>query len=287
MAKSVWRHTVAVLVLAILALGPAQARDLDVDADTLIEVEVATVAVATGTGAPVVLLRDPEAGDIVPIVIGVAEAHAILRALAEQPMRRPMTHDLMADIVGALDATLERVFVDDLADGTFFGILELRVGEREERLRIDTRPSDGLALALRAGASIHVAPHVLEAGRGLEFEALPDDRVATAIGITVMEATADLREALQVPDDVQGLLVSGVRGPAEDAGLAAGAMITSVNEETPDSPMNFLKLIRDTPEGENARIGYWLAGERHEIEVRTDVAPATPQRRPDEPELTL
>ncbi|MCC5809516.1 MAG: bifunctional nuclease family protein [Ectothiorhodospiraceae bacterium] len=279
-----WQHCLlaALLVLA-LSFSTTQARELAVPEDELIPVELATVGVIPGTGAPVVLLREPESGDVVPIFVGVAEARSILMALRDVPVQRPQTHDLMRDVFGASGITLERVMVDDLVDGTYLGMLKLKLPHQEEPVLVDTRPSDGLALALRSGAAILVAPRVLEAGRGLEYEGLGEDQVVTALGITVEEATAELRQALELPDDA-GVLVSGATGRAAEAGVEPGSLLLTVNDQAPDSPMHFLELVRETPPGERATITYWKDGERHEARLPTDVPPPAPG---DGPRLSL
>jgi uncharacterized protein len=275
------------LVRILLALGatmavllPAQARELAVHPDELVPVELATVGMSAGTGVPVVLLREPGSGDVVPIFIGAAEARAILMALYEVPVPRPMTHDLLGNVLTALQASLERVIVDDLIDGGYFGMLELRVQDRPGTTLVDTRPSDALALAARVGAGIYVAPKVLRAMPELEFEPLEGQQIVTAIGITVVEATRELREAMQLPPDA-GVLVSRTTGAAQEAGLAPGSLILTVNGEPPLSPLDFLHKVRRTPADETARIGYWQEGERLEAQLPTDVpAPATAERGP-------
>lgn len=261
----------AILLGTLLGLSlNGQARQLAVDPEDLVPVELATVGFDRLSGTPVVLLREPESGDVVPILVGVNEARAILMALHEVDVRRPMTHDLMHSLVGAVDFRLERVMVDELRDGTYFGMLQLRRNQSDEPILVDTRPSDGLALALRAGAMILVAPAILQHRPDLEFEGLEDDEVVTAVDITVVPVTAELREALQLPD-AAGVLVSRAGGRAEAAGITAGSLILGVNGVTPETPMEFLELIGETPTGERARIRYWSDGEEQEAEIPTDV----------------
>lgn len=260
--------------------GSAAGRELAVDIDEMVEVEIATIGLAAGSGAPVVLLRQPGARDVIPIFIGPAEAEAILRGLREVEPRRPLTHELLGSVFAETGVQLERVFVDDLVDNTFLGMLELHVPGRDQPVLVDSRPSDALALALRAGASIHVAPRVLEAARNIDYEGLADDQVVTAVGITVTEATDDLREALQLPD-LDGLLVSGVAGPAAEAGMEPGTLLLRVNDTVPDSPMAFLELVRETPEDEAVRIEYWQDGDVHELDLPTDVPTPRQRREPD------
>lgn len=257
-------------ILAAAWVSATAARELAVDVDDMVEVEIATIGLSEGTRSPVVLLREPAAREVIPIAIGTAEARAIMSVLQDVQYPRPMTHDLLGDVLGAVDARLERVFVDDLVDNVFLGMLELRVPGRDDPVRVDSRPSDAIALALRTGASIHVAPKVLEAARTIDFQGLEDDQVVNAVGITVMAANDDLRDALELPDR-PGVLVSGAAGPAAEAGMRPGALIVAVNGETPESPMDFLELIRGTPADEDARIAYWQDGETHDVEVSTDV----------------
>lgn len=274
-----------VLCAMILAGAQAEARTLFSDPKDLIAVELATVGVNSLTGTPVVVLREPASGDVVPIVIGPIEARAILMALQEVPVPRPMTHDLISNILAATGLRLERVLVDALIDGTYHGALDLRANDSDTPIYVDTRPSDSLALAVREGAAIFVAPEVIEAARGLEFEPLPDQEIVTALGITVVALTDELRMAMEFGDRA-GVLVSRATGAAAEAGLAAGALILSVNGETPESPLDFLELVRRTPAGEDARIVYWDRGETHEIELSTDV-PDIQRFREREPRLQV
>jgi uncharacterized protein len=262
-------------------LQPAFARELTLDPDQMIEVELASVALDPLTRTPLVLLRDLEAGDVVAIVIGVAEAQAILLALHGAEVPRPMTHDLMANLLHTFGATLEKVYIDSLVGSTYLGMLELRVNGREGPVRIDSRPSDGMALAVRTGARIYVAPAILEEAREREFEELPDDQVASAIGITVVEIAEDIRESLGLPGR-PGVIVNQARGEAAQAGITAGAMILEVNGRAVDSPMQFLDAIRATPRESKVRIRYWHDGEEAEVELEP-APPRQRQRQSDEP----
>ncbi|WP_018864757.1 MULTISPECIES: bifunctional nuclease domain-containing protein [Thioalkalivibrio] len=255
----------------VLAVSDALAREVDPEAlERVLPVELATVGMDAQTGAPIALLRDPDSGDVVPIVIGPEQAQSILLAMHEVQLSRPQTHDLMIDLLEELDATLERVIVDGLVDGTYLGWLELRVEGEDEPRYVDTRPSDGLALAVRTGATIAVSPDVLEADVPFEYSPPGDDEVVTALGITVIAVRDDLREALELPDE-PGVLVSRAQGAAAAAGLAQGALILEVNGQTPETPIEFLDAVSETPDGEEAEIRFWLDGEEQTITLPTDV----------------
>lgn len=263
--------------LLLVLGGSAQARELAVPTENMVEVEVATVGTSGISGLPVVLLREPGAREVIPIYIGVGEARAILRALAGERGPRPMTHELLGDVLAGVEATLSRVYVDALTESTFLGMLELALPGRDTPVHVDSRPSDAIALALNAGASIHVAPEVLEAARQIEYQGF-DDQVVVALGITVTPLDDDLREALGLPDR-EGVLVSDVGGEAAAAGLEPGALLLTVNDETPETPLHFLELVRDTPRGKPARLRAWQQGEVLELELSTDVPAPEPRRR--------
>src|SRR5690554_5232149 len=253
------RHLLVLVLLSLpLALSPLEARELAAPPESM--VEVATVGMSGVAGMPVVLLREPGAREVIPIYIGVTEARAILRALAGERAPRPMTHELLGDVLGGVEVTLTRVYVDALTESTFLGMLELTLPGRDAPVHIDSRPSDAIALALTAGASIHVAPEVLEAARQIEYQGF-DDQVVVALGITVTPLDEDLR------------------GAAAEAGLSPGALLLEVNGETPEAPLHFLELGRDTPRDAPARLRVWQEGEDIEVELSTEVPTPVPRRR--------
>ncbi len=122
--------------------------------------------------SPVVVLR-AEDGRLLPIYIGIAEAMAIHSALKNQVPPRPMTHDLLVDIIGKLNAKVEKVVIDDLIDNTFYARIVLKQNDHE--IEVDARPSDSIAIAVRLACPIYIEEKVLdEAG---QLEELPEDYV--------------------------------------------------------------------------------------------------------------
>ncbi|MEM2727265.1 MAG: bifunctional nuclease family protein [Archaeoglobaceae archaeon] len=109
--------------------------------------------------SPVVVLR-AEDGRVLPIYIGFAEAASIYSALNRYLPPRPMTHDLLVDIVSKLSGKVEKVIIDDLIDTTFYARIILKQNDKE--LEIDARPSDGIAIALRIPCPIFIDPKVLD-----------------------------------------------------------------------------------------------------------------------------
>jgi len=113
---------------------------------------------------PVVLLRYEER--VLPIVVGVAEADAILAALTKRNIGRPMTHDLICNLLAGLRGHLQSVAIYKLERDTFYAHLNIEQhsanGQVEQVLKVDTRPSDGIAIALRVNCPILVAPEVMD-----------------------------------------------------------------------------------------------------------------------------
>ena len=117
---------------------------------------------------PIVLLKTVESNKFLPIWIGHPEAAAILMKLQGATTPRPMTHDLVVDFLGELDAKCTQVAVTELRDNTFFATITLQDSDGKE-IEIDSRPSDALALAVRSGAPIFAAEDVIEES-AIEFE---------------------------------------------------------------------------------------------------------------------
>ena len=116
---------------------------------------------------PIVLLKTAEGNKFLPIWIGHPEAAAILMRIQGATTPRPMTHDLVSDILGKLDAEIIQVTVTELRDNTFYA--SITVQQNGSELEIDSRPSDAIALAVRAEAPIYAADEVIEES-GIEFE---------------------------------------------------------------------------------------------------------------------
>lgn len=119
------------------------------------------------TNAPIVILKAEGGTRLLPIWIGLFEANAIALEMEKISTQRPMTHDLLKNLVELLGATVERAVVDNLRENTFFATIYLQSAGRE--LRLDARPSDAIALALRTGAPLYVTHDVLARSRGIEL----------------------------------------------------------------------------------------------------------------------
>lgn len=131
------------------------------------KVTVYGVSFDVASKQPIVLLRVEGKNRFLPIWIGHPEAAAILMKLQSAELPRPMTHDLLAATIEQLSASVDRVLVTELRDNTFYAVLQLDAGGQE--IRLDSRPSDAIALAVRTDAPIFASTELLNAN-GIEFE---------------------------------------------------------------------------------------------------------------------
>jgi bifunctional DNase/RNase len=133
----------------------------------LIEMTIKGLMVDPITNLPIVILKDKEGERVLPIWVGVFEANAIALQIENIATPRPMTHDLLRNVIADLDGRVDRIVVSDLKDNTFYAVIHLTV--RGERVAIDARPSDAIALALRTRAPILVEEAVIDNAKTVDF----------------------------------------------------------------------------------------------------------------------
>ena len=119
------------------------------------------------TNMPIVILKDKAGDRVLPIWVGIFEANAIALQMENIATPRPMTHDLLRNVITDLDGSVERVVVSDLKDNTFYAIIHLTV--RGEPVVVDARPSDAIALALRTRSPILVEETVIDNAKTVDF----------------------------------------------------------------------------------------------------------------------
>jgi bifunctional DNase/RNase len=125
-----------------------------------IEMSIKGLMVDPLTNMPIVILRDQDGQRVLPIWVGIFEANAIALQIENIPTPRPMTHDLLRNIIQDLRATVEKIVVCDLQENTFYALIYLTVNG--DTVAIDARPSDAIALALRTRAPIFVEETVID-----------------------------------------------------------------------------------------------------------------------------
>jgi bifunctional DNase/RNase len=120
------------------------------------------------TNSPIVILQDVEKNTLLPIWVGIFEANAIALQIERIDTPRPMTHDLIKNILFHLDAEVLKVVVTELKENTFYALIHLRF--RDQHITIDSRPSDAMALALRTDAPIYVTEEVINGSRSITLD---------------------------------------------------------------------------------------------------------------------
>ena len=132
-----------------------------------IEMTIKGLMIDPITNMPIVILKDKEGDRVLPIWVGVFEANAIALQIENISTPRPMTHDLLRNILSEIEADVQRIVVCELKENTFYAMIYL---DREgQTMAVDARPSDAIALALRTKAPIFVEDDVVESAKGLDF----------------------------------------------------------------------------------------------------------------------
>ncbi|HVS21975.1 MAG TPA: bifunctional nuclease family protein [Pyrinomonadaceae bacterium] len=129
-----------------------------------IEVKIRALMMDPNSGTPIIILKDVNSETMLPIWVGAYEANAIALEIEKIAPPRPMTHDLLRNLIVELGLKVDRVVVTSLRDNTFYAVIEL-TQEDGEAMRLDSRPSDAIALALRADCPIFVDLEVIQASR--------------------------------------------------------------------------------------------------------------------------
>jgi bifunctional DNase/RNase len=140
----------------------------------LIEMSIKGLMIDPVTNMPIVILRDADNQRVLPIWVGPVEANAIALQIENVAPPRPMTHDLLNNVMSELGANLVRVVITNLRDSTFYAYLELR--RRGETLLVDARPSDAIALSLRTKAPVFVDSRVLDQAKSVDVSSEQADQ---------------------------------------------------------------------------------------------------------------
>lgn len=142
---------------------------------TLVPMTIKGLMLDPISNSPIVVLKDEKDSVFLPIWVGIFEANAIALRLEDVETPRPMTHDLLTNIIADVEGKVTRIVINDLVDSTFYARIFLTLGTRQ--LEIDARPSDALALALRTDAPIFVAQTVLDQAQTLTADEGQDEKL--------------------------------------------------------------------------------------------------------------
>jgi bifunctional DNase/RNase len=226
---------VVVLILLVPAALPAAQNG------GAVEARIKTLMVDPNTQAPVVILESVSDKRLLPIWIDIAEARAIALEMEQVKLPRPLTHDLMRNVLDRLGATLERVLIADLKNSTYYALLFLK--SKGQELQIDARPSDAMALALRMKAPVFIAAQVFAKSKTIPgAKRLNENRLK--LGVHAQDLTPELAAAFEAAGS-SGVLVAAVdRGsPAAAAGIQGGDIIVRLNETPVKSTEEFDELL--------------------------------------------
>jgi uncharacterized protein len=128
-----------------------------------VEVRIRGLMMDPATNMPIVVLKDVASETVMPIWVGIFEANAIAVEIEKLAAPRPMTHDLTRNLIHHLNGSLEKIVITELKDDTFFAVLWMR--QDNQLVTVDARPSDAIALALRADCPIYVSEQVMQSAK--------------------------------------------------------------------------------------------------------------------------
>jgi len=220
-------HWLCLLALFFLfPVGPYAAQET-----SSVEAKIKTLMLDPTTQSPIVVLETVTDKKLLPIWIDVPEARAIALELDHVATPRPLTHDLIRNIIQGLGATLQRVTITDLRNNTYFAVLFL--GLKGQDLQIDARPSDAIAVALRMKAPIYASTQVLAKSKSLVAPITQTRELQRRLGIQAQDLTLDVATLLDLAFQKGALVVDVARGSvAMAAGMQRGDIITRANDQS-------------------------------------------------------
>lgn len=214
--------------------------------DELIEVTVKGITIDVQSNSPMVVLEDKKGNKVMPIWIGLNEARAIATELEGITLPRPMTHDLMKNVISGLNASLEKVIVSDLKNSTFYAFVVIKF--KRKNFQFDARPSDAIALALRFSAPIYVEKSVFDKAQVFQITSeLPEGWQDVIMGFSAQDLNNEISEAMGL-SGVSGVLVSDVRSgsSSERDGLKRGDIIINANDKSINSLKDLIEVINQS-----------------------------------------
>ncbi len=246
-----WIILLWIIFNSIPLMNPLPPLALEEEED--LEVTVKGVNLNPMGESSLVVLVDLKGEMALPILIGFSEARAISLKINDIKTIRPLTHDLINNILNRLKAKLVRVLINKVEGDIIYSTLYFKLDGSE--ITVDSRPSDAIALALRAEAPISVSKEVLRAV-GVELgESGHENRLVMEQGLTVQKMTPLLAKHFGL-ESPKGVLISDVKpgSPAEVAGLKTGDVIIEVNGQRIKSIKRFKSIIQDIGKGERIKL---------------------------------
>jgi hypothetical protein len=224
-----FRRTI-IFILSVFMWGMSSSCSLAKDS-TAVRMKIHSLQASMGSAEIAVLLTDEGGKRFLPIAVGGDQALSIQLGRDGRAIKRPLTHDLMANIFKSLKVQVERITITDLREGVYYADIALRQNGRAHR--VDSRPSDAIALSLRVNAPIYAMPHLLKPIADLpkeESEETPAPTAVTQWGMNVQPLTKSLSDFF---GRREGVLVADVieNSPAWQSGLRAGDIVLRIEKQ--------------------------------------------------------
>lgn len=216
------------LGMLIVGAGAVLLYSTTREAQDAVLMKIATIKGTPDSGEMVVILQEASGARILPMSIGSEQALAIHLGHQKVAAPRPLTHDLMAEMMKAAQLKVERVVITKLQDGTYYSEVRMQIGNKTHVL--DARPSDAIALSLRVNAAIYAMPELLQ--ETLEYsggdEQVPQTEIVT-LGFAVQTLTPELANVFE---HKTGVLIADVSadGPAAKSGLLPGDLLLRLGD---------------------------------------------------------
>ena len=239
-------------------------------AEDAVEMKVKGVTMDPDRHSPIIILEDDQGQEAFPIWIGMPEARAIALELEGVDTPRPLTHALLNNILANLEIGVRRVFINDLRNNTYFAQIDLQ--RESETITIDARPSDAIALAIRAKAPIFVARKVLETTRTVTLTG-PDrqEHAAKMCGIHVQSLTPQLARIFNLTT-TDGVLVAAAEADrhAEGHDVRRGDVITAADGMQIKTIQDFQNLCQNKQAGEDVVLR--ITRDRQPLELKLSLS---------------
>ncbi|MFQ6672269.1 MAG: bifunctional nuclease domain-containing protein [Candidatus Tectimicrobiota bacterium] len=235
----------------------------------LVAMKVKGVALDPISSKPIAVLETSEGKTrLLPIWIGPFEAHAIAIQMEETQAVRPLTHDLIKNILKGIEAKVQKIVITKLENNIFYAVIRIEINGRE--VTVDSRPSDAIAVALRVDAPIFATEQVLKAAKTVEESERPELTLAkSALGMTVQALTPDIAEHFNLAES-NGVLVSHVQlnSEAASAGVRRGDIITAVGDHLTGSIQAFQEALEAVQGQSRVALQLQRGNARHDLTIK-------------------
>ncbi len=259
-----FRIVCVLFMLVALAACACTQKRADAPRSREVKVHVDGLGFDRANSAHYVLLEDGRHRRALPILIDASQAKAIALELHGIQPPRPLTQDLMREILHATGTKVDRVEIYDVRDGVYYARISLDGG----RHRVEARPSDAIALALGMHAPIYVSDKLLQPRSAIALgpaATLPGS--ARGLGLTVQEITPTIAKYFNL-DAGSGLLVSAVDGEARSAGIERGDIVTAIGGRNMKRLSDFDRALSKLREGEKVTLTVSRNGSRRSITLK-------------------